>query len=216
MKRIWTVGVTVAAVTLVGCGGQSSSAPSSSAPASSAAAPAPTSPAPTSPAPAGSAASPASTSSASSPTGGGTTTASVQDPCKVISVAQMSKLVGVPMKSSRSSKLSTSRVCTYLPKTLNANAVSVTTQEGEFPGGSLDQGVQGVQKQLKAKSIKDVRVLGADDAKVIVGGKLVGVSVIDVFAGKDQVFYQALVGGRGDVSKYQDKMVRVAGALIKG
>ena len=134
----------------------------------------------------------------------------------MISVQQMSKLVGVPMKSSRSSKLTTSRVCTYLPKTLNANAVSVTTQEGEFPGGSLEQGVRGVQGQLKAKSVKDVRVPGADEAKLVVGGKLAGVSVIDVFAGKDQVFYQALVGGPGDVSKYQDKMVKVAGALIKG
>ncbi len=220
MKIIWTVGVAIAAVALAGCGGQSSSAPSASASAPPAEAPpssaaAPSTAAGSEPASSASASEPASSPSPSS--GPSTTSAktSVKDPCKLISVKQMSQLVGVEMKSSSSRKLADSRLCTYVPKTVGPKAISVTTQEGQFPGGALDDGVQQVKKQLNAKSVKDITVSGADDAKVIVG-TFGGVSVVDVLAGKDQVFYQALAGGPGNVTQYQDDMAKVAAALIKG
>lgn len=223
MKTVWTLGAVAATIALAGCGSQQpSTAPSTSAPASTAvpsespaaASSAAASSAPASTPSAGSA--PAGTPSAQSTPSSGSQTASVKDPCQVISVKQMSKLSGVTLGKSRGSKLANTRLCVYTPTSFTSkNLASVTTQEGKLGANSLAPVVNEVNKQFKSSAVKDVSVAGADEAKLVTG-KTSGVNAVDVIASKDGVFYQSLIAGNGNPKDYEPAAKKIAEALLAG
>lgn len=198
------VGLGAAAVLLSGCSGQSaSSGPSTSPtpPSVPVSSPAPSPPAAGSPTPV-----PAPSSAA---------VAALTDPCTVISVDQMSKLIGTKLTSAKASDTAGTKLCAYTPASLTgADAATVTTQAGVLPG-SLEDLVDVLRGQISGSTVSDTIVAGADSAKVLTAESS-GAQVVDVIAAKDGIYHQALIGGRGSAEDYETAMTQAVAALVKG
>lgn len=190
--RVGVAGLAATALLLSGCSGSSpTTSPGtgqSEAPASAAA---PSSPAPSSAAP------------VSKPK-------AAEDPCQVISVEQMGKIVGAELDAAKPQIESDGALCTYTP--VKGGRTAVVSIAG-LSQGTLRSQVKSFEDEISGGKVSDVKVAGTDEALVL-SGKQGAANTVGVLARKGQFIFASIVASPESQDKLQDAAEQVVRLLV--